>query len=220
MRAAVEATPGDDPDRAGRLSTFGTALRVKFEHTENVVDLAEALEWLHAAVEACQEHDPKCAQYLFNLGLALKTRFAITGSSEDFHAAITAWQQATKIKAASAEVRATAAQQWGALAASASKRDLALGGHAEAVALLPLLGWRGLDRNDQLHQLGRWADLASDAAACAILAGQRQRAVELLEQGRTVLWSQALETRTDLTALEQADPTLATRIRQNRASLA
>ena len=216
---AVEVTPNDDPDRAGRLSALGTALRIRFEHAHNVPDLTDALDRLNAAVEACAVHHPDRAQYLFNLGLALKARFEITGSSEDFHAAVTAWQQATTAEAASAEVRATAAHEWGALAASTAQPDLALHGYAKAVDLLPLLSWRGLQRSDQLHQLGRWADLTSDAAACAIIAGQRHRAVELLEQGRTVLWAQALETRTDLTALEEADPVLAARIKQIRTVL-
>jgi tetratricopeptide (TPR) repeat protein len=219
LSKAVEVTPTDDPDCAGRLSTLGIALRIKFEHTQNVGDLTDALDRLNAAVEACSVHHPDRAQYLFNLGLALKARFEITRSSEDFHAAVTAWQRATKVEAASAEVRATAAYQWGDLAASIGRWDLALDGYAKAVALLSLLGWRGLDRTDQLHQLGRWADLTSDAAACAIIAGQQHRAVELLEQGRTVLWSQALETRTDVTALEEADPALAARIKQIRTTL-
>jgi hypothetical protein len=219
LRTAVGATADGDPARPGRLSTFGLALRARFERTESEADLAEALERLNAAVEICPAQDPDRAEYLLNLGLAFKTRFEKDGSPEDFHAAVSAWQQATTIKVAPAEVRATAAHQWGAMAAAAAKRDLALEGYAEAVSLLPLLGWRGLNRDDQLHQLGRWADLASDAAACAILVGQPQRAVELLEQGRTVVWSPALETRTDLTALEGADPALATRIRQVRTVL-
>lgn len=219
LRQAVEAAPDNDPDRAGWLSTLGTALRIRFEHTEDVQDLIDALDRLNAAVEVCAVHHPDRAQYLFNLGLALKAHFAITGSSEHFHAAIAAWQQATKSEAAPAEVRATAAYQWGALAASNGRRVLALDGYAEAVAMLPLLSWRGLQRNDQLEQLGRWSDLTSDAAACALIAGQRRRAVELLEQGRAVIWSQALETRGDLTALEEAAPILAARIKQIRTVL-
>src|SRR5262249_16117715 len=57
------------------------------------------------------------------------------------------------------------------------------------------------------------------AAACAIAANQLDRAVELLEQGRGVLWSQLLETHTDLDALRQADPELAARLDTVRAAL-
>lgn len=219
LTKAVEYTPDADPSRAGRLSTLGTALRVRSEHTANVRDLTDAIDLLEAAVKTCAVHHPDRAEYLVNFGLALKSRFATTGSYVDFLAAVGAWQQAAKARLARAEVRATAAYQWGALAASAAHDDLALEGYGEAVGLLPLLSWRGLQRNDQLHQLGRWSDLTSDGGACALTADQRHRAMELLEQGRTVLWTQTLETRTDLSRLAEAAPVLADRMKQIRIML-
>lgn len=59
----------------------------------------------------------------------------------------------------------------------------------------------------------------TDAAGWAITAGNLENALELLEQGRSVLWSQSLQLRTDLTRLRLADADLAARLEEVRAAL-
>ncbi|KAG8967301.1 hypothetical protein FRC03_010240 [Tulasnella sp. 419] len=54
--------------------------------------------------------------------------------------------------------------------------------------------------------------LASDAAACAIEAGRIEEAIEMLEQGRTLLWSQVGRYRTPLDALRESSPQLASEL--------
>jgi hypothetical protein len=129
------------------------------------------------------------------------------------------WQEAAALPIAPAATRIDAARAWGALAASLSQWSIAVQGYAAAVHLLPLLAWRGVSRPSRERLLQDWAGLAADAAGCAIAAGQPDRAVELLEQGRGVLWSQILETRTDLTQLRQVAPELATRLDEVRREL-
>jgi CHAT domain len=71
------------------------------------------------------------------------------------------------------------------------------------------VAWRGLRRPDQERNLGRFAALACDAAAWAIEAGQPERAVELLEQGRGILLAQSLDRRARYHDLRLAAPDLA-----------
>ncbi|WP_406491885.1 CHAT domain-containing protein [Streptomyces sp. NBC_00846] len=80
---------------------------------------------------------------------------------------------------------------------------------SDAVNQLHLSVWRGLSRADRARLLARWSGLASDAAAAAINLGDAERAVELLDHGRSLLWGQALDGRTDLTALRAVRPDLA-----------
>ena len=61
--------------------------------------------------------------------------------------------------------------------------------------------------------------MGADAAACCAHAGLPGRAVELFEQGRGVLLGQALDTRTDLTALAERHPGLAARFTALRDDL-
>ena len=68
-----------------------------------------------------------------------------------------------------------------------------MAGHVAAVRLLPTVAWGGVDRKSRAGQLAQWTGLAADAAGCAIHEDRLELAVELLEQGRSVLWSQALQ---------------------------
>jgi hypothetical protein len=92
--------------------------------------------------------------------------------------------------------------------------------HTAALQLLPLLAWRGLTRLDHQHLLQTHAvALAADGLACAIAADKLDVAVEAVEQGRGVLWTQLLDTRTDLTALQRAAPDLTRRLLDCRTAL-
>ncbi len=88
------------------------------------------------------------------------------------------------------------------------------------VRLIPLLAWRGAAVADRRHLLHTQAgSVAGDAAASTLAAGTPGLAVELLDQGRGVLWAQLLDTRTDLGRLDRAHPGLAQRLRECRAVL-
>jgi hypothetical protein len=80
------------------------------------------------------------------------------------------------------------------------------------VGLLDLVAWRGADRADQERMLTQFARLATDAAASAIQVGDPELAVELLEQGRGVLLTQALDARSSYSVLREAAPDLADRL--------
>jgi len=98
----------------------------------------------------------------------------------------------------------------------------ALEAYAAAIAQLPLVAPRSLDRADQEHGLRQFTTLGPDAAAAALqladaasdpaVAGElRARAVELLDQSRGILLTHQLESRSDLSRLRTHAPTLATR---------
>jgi hypothetical protein len=149
--------------------------------------------------------------YLSNLGNALRARFERTRDRADLDAAIDAGRRAVAMEAAPPRVRAAAARDWGRAAADGQRWQEAVAGFAVAAELLGLVVPRSLTRGDQEHLLEEQGGLAADAAACCVHAGLADRAVELFEQGRGVLLGQALDTRTDLTALAEQHPDLAAR---------
>jgi hypothetical protein len=85
------------------------------------------------------------------------------------------------------------------------------------VSLLPRVAPRRLERSDQQYALSTFSGLAAEAASLTLRdpeqpSGERAaRALGLLEAGRGVLLSQALDTRGDLTDLRQQHPDLAAR---------
>jgi CHAT domain/Tetratricopeptide repeat len=218
-RDALAATPPGHLSRAGYLSNLGVALRTRFELTAAPADLDEAIRVGSSAVASVPPGHPGRADYLFNLGHALRARYAATGDSSVRDAALAAGRQAADIRAAPASRRIAAAGQWGQWAAADGLAAEAEAAFAAAVEILPLLAWHGLDRATREQQLAEWPGLAADAAAWAITAGHPERAVELLEQGRTILWSHMLQLRSDLDELRSSDPDLADRLNVIRAEL-
>jgi tetratricopeptide (TPR) repeat protein len=216
---AVAASPADHPDRAGRLSNLGGALQIRFERTGDLADLDAAITAGQQAVAASPADHPDRAMYLFNLGLALQRRFERTGDLADLDAAITVGQQAVAVEAASPRVRAIAARGWGRAAADGRRWQEAVAGFVAAAELQGLVAPRSLTRGDQEHLLEELGGLGADAAACCVHTGLTDRAVELFEQGRGVLLGQALDTRTDLTALTEQHPDLAARFTALRDNL-
>ena len=90
--------------------------------------------------------------------------------------------------------------------------SLAARAYDDAVAQLHLTVWRGLDAPDRDTLVRRWANVACDAAAASIAAGVPQRAVELLDHGRSLWWGQVLDGRAELNALRAVHPDLADRL--------
>lgn len=218
-RAAVRAASDDHPGRAMYLSNLGGALLARFERTGDAEDLDGAIDTTRRAVAAVPADHPDRAGYLNNLGVVLTSRYELTGQADDLTAATASQRQAAGLPLASPTIRMKAAQAWGNLAIMAEDLASAADAWSLAVGLLPQLAWHGLDRVTQENELTAWQGLAADGAAIAVGAGQPERAVEMLEQGRTVLWTQALHLRSDLTRLAEQEPGLFADLQRVRDAL-
>jgi tetratricopeptide (TPR) repeat protein len=218
-RQALEITPADSTERVGVLSNLGFALRIRFESTGQAADIDEAVEVTRQAVARIPADGADRAGVLSNLGIALWTRFQHNGHDLDLQSAIACRREAAGLVTSPARTRIMAAGAWGRWSIEAGDLESAVKGYATAVELLPQAAWYGLDRTTQQEQLSEWRGLAVAAASCAISAGQPERAVGLLEQGRSVLWTQTLHLRSDLTRLAERAPDLAGRLQQLRGEL-
>jgi tetratricopeptide (TPR) repeat protein len=216
--SALEVTPADDLMYARRLAGLGASLQTRFEQTRSPHDLDRAVNALSAAVAACAYESDRVI-YLSNLGRALRFRFDMTGDAAARDGASAAWREAARITSAPAWIRVQTARGWGHLGADGRLKNEAEAGFALAVELLPLLAWHGVDRRSREQQLERETGLAGNAAAWAINGGHHGRACELLDQGRSVLWSQQLNLRGDLDELHRSQPELAHRMRTIRVEL-
>ncbi len=219
MRTAADATPAGNSALAHRWGNLGNALESRFDLLGDPADLDAAIRLTRQALDIIAADHPERANCLNNLAGVLETRFAERHDPADAQAAFDARREATTVTSASVRTRLRAARAWGEVAAKSRRWPDAADGYETAVRLLPLLAWHGLGRGSRERLTEDSRGLAGDGAACAIATGQPGRALEILEQGRGVLWSQLLETRTDLTALHQAEPRLAARLAALRAEL-
>jgi hypothetical protein len=109
--------------------------------------------------------------------------------------------------------RFKAAQEWISLANFTRHHSL-LTAYDCALGLMPFIAWMGLpiaDRHDHLVRIG---GIARDAAAASISLEQFDKALEWLEQGRSIVWNQILQLRTPVDELRSVNSELANRFLQ------
>ncbi|MEV4411815.1 hypothetical protein [Catellatospora sp. NPDC049609] len=219
-REAMLTTPTGSAAAARIAVGLLLALRVRHRRTDDGADIDEAVYVGRRCVELLPPGHPDLAMALLDLGAVLTDRANRTGDRRDREESINRWSTAAGSATAPAVHRLRAAHYAAQAIARLHRPQSASRAYATALDLLELTTWRGIGRADQLRLLQvETAGLASDAASTAIADGDPAAAVARLEQGRGVLWSQLLATRTDLTRLEQADADLARRMSACRAGL-
>ncbi|KAJ7465640.1 CHAT domain-containing protein [Mycena latifolia] len=118
------------------------------------------------------------------------------------------YSRAASSPTGSAKTRFQASQLWAHYAHSYKHPSL-LHAYTTAVELVPQVAWLGLSISDRHHQLLKAGQLVRDAASAAIDAHEYSKAVEWLEQGRSVIWGQFLSLRTPGDDLQMLHPKLA-----------
>lgn len=218
-QAVTAAQPGSI-ERTAFLANLGLAHQARFRLTSDEAALGQAIEVSEQALAATPPDHPDRPARLCNLGSILWARYKRTGLPADRDRIIEAGREGAAVATAAPSERARAARLWGDFAAAVQDWAAASEGYATAVALLALVAPRSLGRTDQEYWLSKMSGLAEQAAACCLQDNQLHKAVELWEQGRGVLLGQALDTRTDLTALAERHPQLAAEFSRIRDELA
>lgn len=218
-REALAANPRSAVQLGVNQSMLARLLTLQARTEGRIARLDEALELGRTSAARFSPGHPLRAMALLDLAGVYRQRHELTGERADLDAAVGLWRSAVRSPAAKPDVRMQVAGDW--LYALLGLRDLqAAAEPAKArVDLLPVVAWRGLDRTGREQRLAGLGDVATTAAALAIELDRPEQAVELLEQGRSVLWNQAIQTRSDLSALHAAAPRLATELDETRRAL-
>ncbi|SBT40916.1 Tetratricopeptide repeat-containing protein [Micromonospora narathiwatensis] len=206
---AVDATPDPHADLPGRLSNLGMLLQQLADVTADPELLRRSLAANLRAVEATPDNHPDAVGRQLNLASAERSRFLRTRDPAAAEVAMRRFAAAAQSRSGPPSARIDAAVAWGELAVDGAAPETAAEAHRLALALQSDLVSYGLARDARERHLAERVGLGSDGGACEIMAGHPGRAVELIEQGRAVLWSQQLDLRQDLTALRAVAPDLA-----------
>jgi tetratricopeptide (TPR) repeat protein len=220
LLAAAASRPHPHPDHVLYLSNVGATRLTLAEVRRDPAELAATVAVMNEVAQLVGEDGPELADVLFNLGAAQETGYTWDRNRAAFGAAVEAYQALADRPDAPARLRALAAQKLGRLRAADGDLVGALAGFTQAVRLLDLVAWLGLERDDQERLLSQFAGLASAAAACAVAVGDPGTAVELLEQGRGVLLTQATNTGAPSDIVRVRAPELAERLVALHGSLA
>ncbi|MDW8807336.1 hypothetical protein P1P68_21730 [Streptomyces scabiei] len=219
IRSAVDTTAPDHPEWSGMLIKLSILLRSRSRLEDHPGDLDLAVDAARAALQAPVSSRPDRVPESLAVAHALIDRLAVNASVTDASAAVALLRKVARSATADVYARLEAAQTAGDLTARVAGRPGAAVDDYDVVELLPLLAWHGLERTSRERLLTEWPGLVRDAAAAAVDALRLPRAVEQLEQGRAVMWSQLLAVRGDLTRLSAEHPDLAERLTDIRNEL-
>ncbi|KAG8825810.1 hypothetical protein FRC17_008519 [Serendipita sp. 399] len=207
-RAALNLTPHDHPDKPRHLTSLGNSLSTRFERLGNLDDIDQSVEHHLLAVEITPLGHSEKPSRLHNLGSSFLARFRRVRHPRDAEAAISHFSAAAKSPIGPPSDRLLSAQLWIDIASIANHQSL-LDAYDCALSLVPLVAWLGLSITNRHQHLIRMGNIARDAAATAISLQHFDKAVEWLEQGRSIVWTQILQLRTPVDQLHDVEPKLA-----------
>ncbi|KAG2153372.1 CHAT domain-containing protein [Suillus clintonianus] len=209
-REALALRPVGHPDRSTSLNNLATGLSTRFEHRGNVQDLNEALKNLRHALTILTQSSPR--QLMVHRSLATvyllvhQSGFHSIGEDSDavsLDAAMYHFKAATNIVSGGLLSRLRASLGW-VFHADQYTHDTDLEAYATSMQLLDAYMSATASvssRHETMKALPR--TLAVDAASCALRRGDVCRAIELLEQGRTLIWTQMARFRTPFDILQE-----------------
>ncbi|KAJ7865997.1 CHAT domain-containing protein [Mycena olivaceomarginata] len=186
---AIKLTPDGHPDKPSRLNNLGHSLLSRFERLGDLSDINKSVLMFEDAIKLTPDGHPDKPGWLNNLGNSLLGRFKQLHDPEDS-------QQLILTK------------QW-AKHAHIHQPSSMLHSYTTAIELLPELAWLGLSITDRHHSLSEAGQVVRDAASAAIAVHDYQKAVEWLDQGRSIIWGQLLNLRTPVDELRKSHPDLA-----------
>jgi tetratricopeptide (TPR) repeat protein len=215
---AVQLTPDDHRYNPSMFNNFGSQLAQRFLQLGDISDINKSVLMAENAVQLTPDGHPNKTTWLNNLGCLLACRFEMLGDPEDSQHLILYYTSAACSTTGSATIRFDAATSW-AKYAQIHQPSSVLHAYRTAIQLLPELAWMGLSITDRYHHLSKAGQVVRDAASAAIAVHDYQKAVEWLEQGRSIIWGQLLNLRTPVDDLRKSHPDLASRFVSLSASL-
>ncbi|PVF92133.1 hypothetical protein CPB86DRAFT_791449 [Serendipita vermifera] len=215
---ASDLTPLGHLRKSYCLDTLARALMLRSKQLGTVADLSAAIRHMVDAIDVLRRGHPSRSARLNNLGGAIWDRFTRLGHTFDAELAIEDFSSAATTPEAPPTDRFTAVDSW-IQASSMINHPSLLDAYECALDLLPLVAWLGLPIADRHQHLIKIGGITRDAAAAAISAEQYDVALEWLEQGRSIVWTQILHLRTPVDRLREVNPELADRLLQVSQSL-
>jgi hypothetical protein len=201
--------PDNNIARHRYLYITGNIYHVRFKNNKSPNDVDFAINLQLGALKISSVPHMDRAWEAKDLAEAYGDRYRLTGSVNDLDAAVEAYSESLACDLAPPSLRIHAAQKGAALAASKYPQK-AYEMLSAAVFLLSRASAREFNRDERQLLLSQFPGLASEAETlCIRSGGLPEEALALLELGRGTMINAQLETRNDVTDLEEAHPELA-----------
>ncbi|KAF9063110.1 CHAT domain-containing protein [Rhodocollybia butyracea] len=213
-REALLLHPIGHPARGFSLNNLSRGLRKRFEQTGHLEDLDESIQLNRDAILLCAMGHPDRGSSLNNLSLGLSIRFELTGHQEDLTECMSVSKQAAEDIYSPVSKCLLAVQNWVNFTwchdLTQSNLDAYITGLSlisRSLSVMPMISLQ----YQHLSSVIKLPEFVSDGASQAIQLGQLTLAVEIIEQGRGLLWSELRGLRTPMDRLQALDPSLVNR---------
>ncbi|KAI0252428.1 CHAT domain-containing protein [Lactifluus subvellereus] len=210
LREALQLHQPGHPLSRDILHSLAINLSCRFSQCGAANDIAEAIKYYQTSISLTPVGHPEACTRLSHFAMTLSRLFLWTRNAEHLEESIAYFQSAVEYPFSSVRDRLEAAETWASIA-HLTHHPTSLTAYRKALSLLQ--GSMDLSPTVQTqHEFisgRRMGSLPMDAASCAIGAGAYQEAVEMLEQGRSLLWSSMRSLRTPLEHLRAVDQGMA-----------
>ncbi|CEI41812.1 hypothetical protein FVEN_g3780 [Fusarium venenatum] len=211
-KETLEITPTDHIDHASKLHAVGISVSLRYKQKNDVRDLEEAINFEKRALDAMDEGHYHRAESLSSMGIYLLLRSEITGNKDDGREAARLYEKAILQTQSSVQDRMEAARNVMYIYREQEEWQLAYEAAAAAIDMIPQLILRSLGNADKQELLKKVSGLSSDAAGLALQLGKGPAiALDMLERGRGLLAASIDELHTNVNALREEFPELATK---------
>lgn len=218
LQRCLDLTQHDNVERPRRLGDLASAFTTRFARSKERADINDAITMYEDAVALLPNGHSGKSNLLSSLGHALLSRYEAHSQSapDDRRAALRHFRLAALSSTGLPLDRFRAATEWArlSLAISDSSEQWYLDGYGLALELLQRVAWVGQTITARHREIAALDDIASEAAAAALTAGDASLAVKWLEQGRSVIWGQLLRLRSPVDELRAHDGKLADDLEQ------
>ncbi|KAF9063099.1 CHAT domain-containing protein [Rhodocollybia butyracea] len=211
-REALLLHPVGHRDRHSSLNNLSVGLHDRFGQTGHLEDLNESIQLARDALLLRPVGHPARGSSLNNLSVRVRIRCRQTGHEEDLTEFLSAVKEAAEDICSPVSDRLMAVQNW--VLFTQPHHDLArsnLDAYITGLSLISLsLSMTPIISLQYQHLLSfiKLPEFVSDGASQAIQLGQLGLAVEMIEQGRGLLWSELRGLQAPMDRIQALDPSL------------
>ncbi|KZV68360.1 hypothetical protein PENSPDRAFT_634477 [Peniophora sp. CONT] len=208
---AVELSLDSHPDKPTMLDSLVNALLMRYDDSGMSDDLERAISLASRALDTLPDNDEKKPAFLSILGSLLHLRHQRLGNPEDIQNAISMQHRAVDLTTGSDKALAVSNLSDSLWTNNPETHILVF---TRVLDFLPERVWLGYNVIQRYKESAKLHDLIKTAVATVIECGKLELAVEWLEEGRALVWSQILSLRAPFDDLSQQQPDLAYRFRE------
>ncbi|KAG9096211.1 hypothetical protein FRC06_008904 [Ceratobasidium sp. 370] len=217
-RLAVQLTDEGSRQRPVWMAHLGWALCINFTISKKISDLEEAISVQEEAISLMLDTHPEKSKHLKRLAqsLALKAETLPdrrTRSSDEH--ILNTYFHSFRLASGAPIARLRAMTELADVADNLGFPDQSMRAYRLAMDYVPSVVWLGTTIGRRYQAMaGVLQDFVTKAAAQAFRVGDAGLALQLLEQGRSVVWGQILKLRTPVDDLREVNTALADRLEE------